>query len=258
MSDEKSSFVIMASNCADVFLALDNTVLNFIQDAFDNYESLTCYGCELDHPSQKHHPCVMEDTVYASWDWNKTLAYVDEKAVRRTYREVLRRLDLKECGRYSFEKLFPLIMMWWRDEPCDDGSLFLDVIDRQKRQRKLLDHKLVFPERISTVVDACHEKTLNHNSHRYRLRILALEDASRKGTKTFDPNSVVDSFKTERKHLNDFDTFDQWNTCDVIQTEMNRLKDVNHLRRVLDRYNNISGRLSLAERIINKPMDPRV
>ena len=67
-----------------------------------------CYGCQVDHPSQKHHPCIMDDEEdHVMMYFHHLVEKIDEQTILSVWCDFINQLDIpKELMDIQKQKMY--------------------------------------------------------------------------------------------------------------------------------------------------------
>uniref|UniRef100_UPI00397F76F9 hypothetical protein n=1 Tax=Salmonella sp. s55004 TaxID=3159675 RepID=UPI00397F76F9 len=90
------------------------------------YPILQCYGCEIDHPSQTQHPCLMDDVVYDDVTWLNIVKQFPTEMALRSYGKAIDILHLNGRDLLFFDSMLAQLLdawknsTWWNESSQSD------------------------------------------------------------------------------------------------------------------------------------------
>ena len=221
-------------------------LIDFIAGTLEVFDTLNCYGCDVDHPSQTHHPCILGTTTFDPIQWSKLLSFIDRRNVVKTVNESLKRLNFENDFTYASENpsLYDAtllhIMEYVGYIACQCGELDRELIFKAfKFMRKLIERSVLAATR------RCYDDEIKYNERLYDMRIITLENAVKRDKKIID----VKSINNYVKRIEAGDTFGR--LMKNLKEDFDDIQDMEHVKALRERYRRISPALQKAEWVVD-------
>lgn len=254
----------MASQCEDVTLRTGrlanvyrSVLMDFIEGILDVFDTLNCYGCEVDHPSQRHHTCLMNlDPDLGPMAWGELLKLIDRSDVLNTVKTVMFFLDAKSDFSKALESssryddILKDTLSIVGDIACKNGVLKRELISKAFGLiRECIGQGVVMWTR------RCYSQHIIYNECLYDARIECLEKAAKRKIKDIDLASIKENCDRHTKH-DDWLSFKREEMLNKLvkelKEEFDAMQDVNHVIALQKRYQSVSPMLKRAECVINR------
>ena len=96
---------------------MKKTLARHVAGGFAELSKLRCYGCEIDHPSQLQHDCLLPDDILIDMHFDEAVDKVNSTAVIRDWLTLLLEVDLRQSN-VAPEQL-NAIKSWLEESPSE-------------------------------------------------------------------------------------------------------------------------------------------
>ncbi|XP_071838398.1 uncharacterized protein [Apostichopus japonicus] len=164
-----------------IFNVLEASFLHCLEDAITAYPYRICYGCDINHPSQTHHPCVMDDILYDHSMWQSIVDCIDRDVVHRIFDRILAILKVKETAEFEFGRMYPFVLGLWKGEKGgishvkENALLPNTIFTLETRQELIREARTKYGSDIVREAVRSHAIEKKNNAFRYRLRLIVLK-----------------------------------------------------------------------------------
>jgi len=132
-------FIQAAQEDNDIRMMVEIYMFTYARKVREVVEDLTrkhCYGCRIDHPSQRNHSCLMmSDLEHLNMYFDDAMEEIDCQEVLNLWKNETKLTDLSQKLKETFERL--LQNSEWREMHLPNKDKFYDMVKRTIQ----LDHR---------------------------------------------------------------------------------------------------------------------